>query len=105
MPKRPLIRKGIAELEKLFDQRRADPQFLNDLIEELSARKTQRAQELRQRVMQAKKTVAAAPQSIAGNNTRQSVRESSSMVTVAPLELQPLAIPEPAAAPAATNRR
>lgn len=55
---RPLFRKGSEELEKLFDQRCDDPQFLDDLIEELSERKTQRAQELRQRAMQARGTIA-----------------------------------------------
>lgn len=51
MTKRPLIQKGVAELERLFDQQRDDLQFLNELLEELSERKVPRAQELRQRVM------------------------------------------------------
>lgn len=58
---RPLFRKRAEELERLFDQRRNDPQFLDDLIEELSERKTQRAQELRQRAMQARGTIAEPP--------------------------------------------
>jgi hypothetical protein len=54
MTKRPLIEKGVAALENLFDQLRGDRQFLGDLIAELSERNTQRAEELRQRALHAK---------------------------------------------------
>jgi hypothetical protein len=53
MPTRPLIQKGVAELEGLFDQRREDAAFLKILVAELSERKTQRAQELKERAVQA----------------------------------------------------
>lgn len=57
MSKRPLFNKSVLELEKLFGQQRADSEFLDKLIEELSERKTQRASDLRQRVLQARGTV------------------------------------------------
>ncbi|MES0134403.1 ATP-binding protein [Mesorhizobium sp. M0016] len=53
MPPRPLIKKGVAELEKLFDRQRDDPDFLKVLIAELSERKVPRAQELKRRAIQA----------------------------------------------------
>lgn len=53
MPPRPLIQKGVAELEKLFDQKRDDPHFLKILIAELAERTVPRAQELKRRAIQA----------------------------------------------------
>lgn len=53
MKKRPLIQKGIAELEKLFDEQRDDTEFLTILIAELSERRVPRAQGLKQRALQA----------------------------------------------------
>lgn len=53
MPPRPLIQKGVAELEKLFDQKRDDPNFLKILIAELAERTVPRAQELKRRAIQA----------------------------------------------------
>ncbi|QIG47069.1 hypothetical protein G5V57_04500 [Nordella sp. HKS 07] len=53
MSSRPLLKKGIAELEKLFDQNRDDPQFLKTLLAELSERKVPRARELHRRALQA----------------------------------------------------
>jgi hypothetical protein len=53
MPKRPLIQKGVTELERLFDERREDSEFLDVLAAELSERRVQRAQELKRRVIEA----------------------------------------------------
>lgn len=53
MSSRPLLQKGIAELEKLFDQNRDDPQFLETLIAELSERSVPRAKGLQRRALQA----------------------------------------------------
>ena len=53
MQKRPLLKAGIDELERLFDQRRNETAFLKTISKELKHRKTQRAQELLLRVDQA----------------------------------------------------
>lgn len=53
MAPRPLLKEGIAELERLFDQNRDDPQFLKMLIAELSERSVPRAKELQRRALQA----------------------------------------------------
>ncbi|TCQ74873.1 AAA domain-containing protein [Ochrobactrum sp. BH3] len=102
MPKRPLIQKGVAELEKLFDQRRNDPHFLEDLLEELSGRKTQRAQELRQRVMQARGTIA--QRSALHVRTSEPAVESPIIAAATPVERSASPIPRPASAPTITIR-
>ena len=90
MMKRPLIQKGVAELEQLFDQRRDDPQFLKQLLEELSERKVQRAQGLRQRVVQAMGVIAKrAPSHVASSETAP-VRPAAAAVM--PVE-RPVALP------------
>lgn len=76
MAKRPLIQKGVVELEQLFDQRRGDPEFLNQLFEELSERKVQRANELRQRVMQSIGVTAKPPLPDVANHQTAPVRSS-----------------------------
>jgi len=50
---RPLFSAGIAELERRFDEHLCDEVFLQTLLEELTPRRTDRAQALRQRVTQA----------------------------------------------------
>lgn len=102
MPKRPLIQKGVAELEKLFDQRRGDPKFLDDLLEELSERKTQRAQELRQRAMQARGTIA--QRSALSVDTREAAVESPTISAVKPVERSASPVSRVASAPAITIR-
>ncbi|WP_152976051.1 hypothetical protein [Ensifer adhaerens] len=102
MTKRPLIQKGVAELEKLFDQRRNDPQFLDNLIEELSERKTQRAQELRRRVIQARGTTA--QRATLRVDIREPARESLPIVAIAPAERPAPPIPGPAAPTTRTDR-
>ncbi|MGK6317188.1 DEAD/DEAH box helicase [Neorhizobium sp. DT-125] len=102
MPKRPLIQKGVAELEKLFDQRRNDPDFLNDLLEELSERKTQRAQELRQRAVQARGTIAQRPGSRI--DTSEPAAESPIIVAAKPVGRPTSPIPRPVSASAKTIR-
>ncbi len=54
MSKRPFISLGIVDLEKRFDQERNDIDFLETLLGELQHRKTNRAMELKQRVVQAR---------------------------------------------------
>ncbi|OCP17576.1 MULTISPECIES: AAA domain-containing protein [unclassified Ensifer] len=102
MAKRPLIQKGVAELEKLFDQRRDDSHFLDNLIEELSERRTQRAQELRQRAMQAKGTVA--QRSTSRVLSLEPAREAPPVVTVAAMERPALPLAGAGAATMMTNR-
>ncbi|MGK9086410.1 hypothetical protein KXR64_21855 [Brucella intermedia] len=57
MSNRPLIQKGIVELEALFDRGSSDSSLLDELVAELCRRKTDRAQELRHRVMEARQTI------------------------------------------------
>jgi hypothetical protein len=53
MPNRQLAHLPIGELEKLFDEKRANGDFLVTLLGELSHRKTPRSRALKRRVMQA----------------------------------------------------
>ena len=53
MKVRPLINLSIVELEKRFDARKADADFLNELLSELEHRKTRRAVGLKKRALQA----------------------------------------------------
>ncbi|MBI0021613.1 AAA family ATPase [Bartonella sp. W8097] len=53
---RPFFKKGIAELEKLFEENRNDAAFLDLLLAELSFRKTQRSQVLKRKAQQARLT-------------------------------------------------
>jgi len=50
---RPLFSTRIAELERLLDERRTEQAFLQTLLHELTHRKTDRAQALRERVTEA----------------------------------------------------
>ena len=102
MPKRPLIQKGVAELEKLFDQQRDDPKFLDDLLEELSERKTQRAQELRQRAMQARGTIAQRSASRVG--TKKPAMESPIVAAATPVGRPASPLPRPASVSAVPIR-
>lgn len=95
--KRPLIQKGVAELEKLFDQRRGDPQFLGELIEELSERKTRRAQELRQRAVQAKGTTGQRPAAPIENH--KTTPDRSPAVAIAPVDRPATTPPKQTAIP------
>jgi hypothetical protein len=54
---RPFFSKSIEELEIVFDRRRDDPESLDNLIEELSHRTTQRASKLKTRAVQALGTI------------------------------------------------
>ncbi|RRD23909.1 hypothetical protein ECB98_14735 [Brucellaceae bacterium VT-16-1752] len=102
MPKRPLIQKGVAELEKLFDQRRNEPEFLSDLLEELAERKTQRAQKLRQRAMQARGTIT--QRSASHVRASESAAENPIIAAVTPVERLASPIPSSASAPTTTIR-
>jgi hypothetical protein len=53
MSKRQLARLPISELERLFDEKRANDDFLKTLLVELSHRSTSRSRELNRRVRQA----------------------------------------------------
>lgn len=53
MQNRPLLNSGIDELERVFDQRRADKAYLKTVAQELRYRKTKRAQDLLARVVAA----------------------------------------------------
>ncbi|MEE4013341.1 AAA domain-containing protein [Roseibium sp. FZY0029] len=57
MTKRVFVKKGIAELEKLFDQQKNDSRFLDDLVGELEFRKTQRALKLKQTAIRQKRSL------------------------------------------------
>ncbi|WP_246665218.1 hypothetical protein [Rhizobium tropici] len=102
MPKRPLIQKGVAELEKLFDQQRDDPKFLEGLLEELSERKTQRAQELRQRAMQARGTIA--QRSASRVDTNEPAMESPIVAAATPVGRPASPLPRPASVSAVPIR-
>ncbi|OVZ66340.1 hypothetical protein CDO46_01160 [Pigmentiphaga sp. NML030171] len=57
MARRPLIQKGIAELEQMFDKQKGDTEFLNTLIAELSQRSVPRARDLKRRAAEAVKNL------------------------------------------------
>lgn len=57
MTKRIFVKKGIAELERLFDLQKNDSRFLDDLLGELEFRKTQRALKLKQTALRQKRSL------------------------------------------------